>query len=97
MLIQVGEKLVEATPFNAHFLYYDNDILNGMYVDLETSYCFFSAHTEVFQELADKAMAHGITGYQFEAGQYDLNEEPHKYVVHALANMVVGTALNSLA
>lgn len=94
MWIQLGTKQFEATPENASFLLYDNDMLNGLYVDLGREYCFISAHVDIYKQLADVAMAYGITGAQYDAGEYDFDQEPHRYVLSTLSNIVVANAIS---
>lgn len=95
MLIQLGSRQFNVTSENSWFLYYDNDLLNGFYADLGQEYCFVSEHVSLYKQLAEKAMAEGISGYKFNKGQYDLNDEPHKYVVNTIGNMLVADAISA--
>jgi len=76
---------------NATIVSYPNDLMDGVYVDLDTEYFFISAHTTGYAELLERMDDEGIGYCGFEGELYQ-GEEPHCYIITALSKLVVATA-----
>lgn len=92
MLINDG---LELTPNNSLILSYPNDILDGVYVDLDDNYCFISAHTPGYADLLNGLDDECVGYVNFE--NVDNNEEPHCYVIKALGQLMLADLEDMLA
>lgn len=77
----------EANPDNANILIYPNDLMDGLFVDLDKEYCFVPKFLPGYVEVETIALGIGIQ--QIEVVHYDLTEAPHCWVVNALARCTV--------
>ena len=93
MRITIGEDEYQATPNNAYIMYYDNDILNGLYVDLDEEYLFLSAHHRFYNklEIEKRATSAGILTCQMH-GEVDMTQPPHCYVMGGLGRFIAQSA-----
>lgn len=86
---------VPIRPDNAIILTYPNDMMNGMFVDMDEQYCFIQADSDAYEDILEKAREEGIP--EAEVGdQADLTEYPHCYVIQSLARFVMDAAEESL-
>lgn len=93
LLTPSGE--IVATADNAYFLSYENDLLDGLFVDLDKQYLFLSKHVPEFPGIEAVARAEGIGDVKY-SGDIRLDESPHHHVVRTLGNYVLFTAERSL-
>jgi hypothetical protein len=81
----------EPTEFEAYSLGYDNDLLDGVLLDMPETYIFLSDHVEDAREmqalLPDDMQHFDLTGCDpyFE-------QVPHKWVLESVGRMIVRTA-----
>lgn len=96
MTIDVGDGEFQAGPENAMLLAYPNDMMDGLFVDVdEERFCFIGADSENFAELKEAAISDGIPiGNVGE--EADLTEYPHNLVIQSLGRFVVDAAEESL-
>lgn len=87
MLLAIGAEQIEANPTNASFFRYDNDMLNGLYVDIGQQYLFVSEHFPHYPRVREIGMAEGIEEVQY--GSPDLEEAPHCWIINSLGGLVV--------
>lgn len=81
----------EASPDNTMiFTYFENDMMDGFFVDLGENYMFMSAHTPGYDMIADALEQEGVTTVNFL--NYDIDEEPHRWVAESLGMLVVDEA-----
>lgn len=97
MNINYGGKSLELTPDNSIIVRYRNDILNGVYVDVdEDSYAFISEHDAgweaVEQELVNDEVGFWDEEDCIEEGAINYGEAPHLYVMNSVARLIVAEA-----
>jgi hypothetical protein len=91
MIIDTGRGDIIAGPENAMLLAYPNDMMDGLFIDLDDQYCFIQADTDGFDQLKEVVLAEGIP--IGEVGEdADFNEYPHCHVVESLGHFVVQAA-----
>lgn len=76
---------------NATIVSYPNDLLDGVYVDLDTEYFFISAHTPGYDELLARMDDENV-GYCGFEGELCQGDEPHCFIITALSKLIVATA-----
>lgn len=91
MTIDTGNGEIHAGPDNAMLLAYPNDMMDGLFIDLDDNYCFIQADTSGFDQLKEVVLAEGIPVGHVEEDA-DLDEYPHCYVVESLGRFVVQAA-----
>jgi len=94
MKIDMGHGEFDAVPENSIVLSYPNELLDGMYVDLDDRYAFLSAQTEGFDQIKEQALSEGIPFADVAEG-FDENVYPHLLVIKAVGNFVVEAAEQS--
>jgi hypothetical protein len=80
----------EANPTNSIVLCYENDMMNGLYIDMDDDYAFVSADEEFYPELALTAVHEGILVVDVES--FDAEDAPHCWVINALVRATIQTA-----
>lgn len=82
---------VSASPDNALIMLYENDLLDCVYIDLGQEYAVVSPHVyESYDELADKLEELGAS--VLSVGNFNMNEEPHCFVINSIGKMIVAEA-----
>ncbi len=95
MKISYNEVDYDVTQDNAAVLTYPNDMMNGIYIDLDDSYMFISSFSADYEALAEDAVASGV--YEIEVNDdFDPEETPHCYVINSLARFTVQAANDML-
>lgn len=89
-----GESL-ELTPDNTYIISYDNDMMDGVMIDIDDNYAFISAHTPGYDSLLDELDEAGV-GYYGVDGEVDWTEAPHSWVLQSVGRLVVRTAEDEL-
>lgn len=92
MVIRYNGESLELTPDNCIIVAYQNDILNGVYIDVsEDDYAFISAHTEGYDGVEKELFDQGV-GY-VPMGEIDnYGEAPHLFVMNSVARLIVAEA-----
>lgn len=90
MLLGVNGETVEANASNGYFFRYDNDMLNGVYVDMGQRFLFISQHYPAYEEVAAGGRQEGFE--EVHHGSPDLEEAPHAWVVGSIGKLVVCVA-----
>ena len=86
---------INLDPAKSLILMYDNDLLDSIYIDLDNSYAVISAHTEGYDELADKLESIGAS--VLSVGNFNPEAEPHCYVIKSLGRLIVQTCEELIA
>lgn len=74
-------------------LYYPNDLMNGMFIDMGDNYAFISAWQPEADEFISEAIALGAPEYELsEDSSIDLTEPPHCWVMQSLIRLVTRSA-----
>jgi len=74
-------------------LLYPNDMMNGLFIDLDDNYAFVSAWQPEADEFIAEAIGQGVEQYELgEDADIDLTAPPHCWVVASLARLVVKSA-----
>lgn len=93
MILKHGGQEYDLPPENWAILHYPNDMMDGLFVDMDDDYCFVSAHQPGAAEFIETAREGGAEDYQLgEDAQIDFTEPPHCWVVASLARLVVRSA-----
>jgi translation elongation factor P/translation initiation factor 5A len=79
------------TPHNAWLMDYENDMMDGMYIDGDENYAFVHADHDDFEEFAYKAKTIGINVLMMDE-DVDMTAFPHLHVVASLAALTVRAA-----
>lgn len=90
MIIDTGANQYEATNDNAVYMRYPNNMMNGLYVDMDDEYLFLSEHSEFFNTVITAALLQGIP--TVEVSGYHAAEPPHCYVIASLGRFVASSA-----
>ena len=91
MNMEVNGNEHEVNNKNTVILYYPNDILNGMYVNLCTNYMFVPESHDAFPDVRAAVMDEGVTEVDIPAG-FNPEVSPHKWVIEAVGRLVVEEA-----
>lgn len=89
MIINNGEEKYHAHAGNSYFATYDNDLLDGFYLDLEENYVFISKwtpHFRILEQAADEDILH------IHESDIDESEPPHLWIISSLGRTVVASA-----
>lgn len=85
-------KEIEATKTNALFLNYPNDMMSGLFVDVdEENYLYIHGDSPTFDQMAVTAINEGIHQITMPEN-VDLTAYPHNCVVGSLARFTVQAA-----
>ena len=76
-----------ANATNSLIFCYENEMMNGLYIDMDDDYAFISADEEFYPELALTAVSEGIRVIDVE--QFDEVDAPHCWILNALGRLVV--------
>lgn len=78
---------------NVAVLLYPNDMMNGLFIDLDDNYVFVSAWQTGSDEFIAEAISLGAEQYELgEDAEIDWTAPPHAWVVASLARLVVKSA-----
>lgn len=78
---------------NVALLMYPNDMMNGLFIDMDDNYAFISAHQTGSDEFIAEAVGMGAEQYELgDDAEIDLTAPPHCWVVASLARLVVKSA-----
>lgn len=92
MKLNYEGELIEANETNTFFLNYPNNMMSGLYVDVDAeNYLFIHADSEKFDEVAIPAINEGIMQITMPEN-VNLNDVPHCFVVASLGRFTVQTA-----
>lgn len=92
MKLSYEGELIEANANNSFFLNYPNDMMSGLYVDVDAeNYLFIHADSERFDEVAIPGINEGIRQITMPEN-VNLSDVPHCYVMQSLARFTVQTA-----
>lgn len=94
MKIDCGQGEFEAGPENSMLLSYPNDMLDGLFVDLDDRYAFIGALTDGFDQLKETCIAEGIPIGTVEEG-FNEDAYPHMLVIKSVGKFVVEAAEES--
>jgi hypothetical protein len=72
-------------------LYYPNDLMNGLFIDMDENYAFISAWGGNDDFIAE-AVAQGAPEYELGDVEIDFTEPPHCWVMRSLIKLVVMSA-----
>jgi hypothetical protein len=87
---------VDFTADNSYILMYANDMMDGILWEDEENYAFVSAHTEGYDQLADELETLGCEIFDMTDSEVDFEEQPHSFVLRAVAKLVVNEAETQL-
>lgn len=84
----------EINQENACILSYPNDLLDGIFVDVdENTYAFISAHSPGYQALTEQLQEVGVQWFDLsDREDVHYTEQPHSWVVESVGRMVVASA-----
>jgi len=71
---------------------YDNELLDGILIDIDDSYAFISAHSTGFDEVADQLETEGVECFDMQGCEIDYNQPPHNWVIHSIGKLIVREA-----
>lgn len=78
---------------NVALLMYPNDMMNGLFIDLDANYSFVSAWQTGSDEFIAEAISLGAEQYELgEDTEIDLTTPPHCWVVQSLSRLVIKSA-----
>lgn len=90
MIINNGDEKYHAHEGNSYFASYDNDLMDGFFIDLEENYLFISKHTPHYRLVEQPARDEGMLS--IHDSDIDLTEKPHLWIVSALGRTIVASA-----
>lgn len=91
MIIDNGKNQYQATAENAvYYRFPKNDILNGLYLDLDEDYLFISQHSEFFNRIITAALLEGIPNKPVH--EFNPDEAPYIYMISHLGRFVATSA-----
>lgn len=74
-------------------LHYPNDMMDGLFLDMDENYAFISAWQPGSDEFIAEALGQGAQEYELgDDADIDLTAPPHCWVVASLARLVVKSA-----
>lgn len=73
-------------------LLYPNDMMNGLFIDLDDNYAFISAWQEGADEFIAEAIGEGVEQYELGGSEIDLTTPPHCWVMQSLVKLVIRSA-----
>lgn len=91
MNLEVNGQQYPVNGKNTVILYYPNDILNGLYVNLCTNYMFIPAEHDMFADVRAAAIEDGVQEVEIPPN-YNPENSPHKWVIEAVGKLVVEEA-----
>jgi hypothetical protein len=91
VVFKLGGQSYEADVENCAVLHYDNDILDGLYIDLDETYAFVTLHEESHVYPILQAGEMGVVDY-FQEGEIDYTQPPHCYVVASVGRIIAASA-----
>ena len=93
MKLRYNGEVIEANAENTVILHYPNDIMNGLYVDMDDTYCFVHADAPGYYEAIHEAIAEGVAVMAFneEEATLGLSDVPTCYVVSSLQRFLLAT------
>lgn len=94
MTIDSGQGEFYAGPENSMLLVYPNDMMDGLFVDLDENYCFIQADTDGFDQLKEQCLSEGIPIGEV-GDDADLDKHPHNLVIESLGRFVLDAAEES--
>ncbi len=74
MLFRIAGKNYESD--HCAIMHYTNDILDGLYIDMEDDYAFITQHEPGHHVALIKASDNGVEHF-FQSGEIDYDEPPH--------------------
>ena len=81
----------EPTEFEAYSLGYDNDLLDGVLLDMPQTYVYLSDHVEAHRDMqAD--LPDDIEHFNFSGCEIDWEEEPFCHIAKAVGRLIVQSA-----
>lgn len=93
MKIQVNGQEQDVPQENMAVVQYQNDLLNGLYIDMDDNYAFISAHCGDGNRAVIKDMrSGGVQTFDLTEHDVDLSEPPHLWIVNSMARIVVESA-----
>lgn len=92
MKLKYDGEIIEATPNNAFFFNYPNDMMSGLFVDVdEENYLYIHGDSPSYDKMAMTAINEGIHQITMP-DEVDMTEYPHNCVVGSLARFTVQAA-----
>lgn len=77
---------------NTAIIMYRNDLLDGIFVDVDKdNYAFVSAHSEGYDDLADRLEEAGVPIFDFTEQEVDLSQPPHSWIVDAIGRLIISS------
>lgn len=95
MRINYGDESVELNQENCYVVSYDNDMLDGVLIDLDDNFAFISAHTSGYDGVLEELDELGV-GYYAVEGEPDFEQAPHSWVLKSVANLIVKDAEDTI-
>ncbi|MCA9312767.1 hypothetical protein KDA08_00390 [Candidatus Saccharibacteria bacterium] len=81
----------EPTEFEAYSLGYDNDLLDGVLLDMPQTYVYLSDHVEDAREM-QALLPDDMQHFDLTGSDPDFEQVPHKWVLRSVERMIVKTA-----
>lgn len=92
MRVRYNGEEVDAIP---HGLSYANELLDGVFLDMDDDYAFLSANVPEHRELIEQ-IDEEYEHYDLTDCDVDYKDIPHKWVVQSVANIVIKSAIGML-
>jgi hypothetical protein len=90
MNINVNGNSFDMNKENTFVMEFENDLLDGIYIDMDEEYVFVSKHTEVYEMLVPCCLKEDV--FLIQSGEVDLDEPPYLWVVSALGRTIAEAA-----
>lgn len=93
MLIELDGEMKNVPASDMAVLQYPNDLLNGLYVDIDDSYLFFSAYVPEHLELIERVI-HEEEVEVFDLSNQDIiyGDPPHRWCMAGLSRILIREA-----
>lgn len=89
MKLQISTGEIDTRECDTFFVnYMGNDLMNGIYVDMEERYIFISAHQPQFEQMAPTLSLEGTPVVNY-TGEVDYESEPHNYILASMGRIIV--------
>jgi hypothetical protein len=86
-----GDHSFEMNDKNTYFFYYDNDLLDGIYHDIDDqNFAFISKYSSAHYRIQDELAEEGAKSLDF--GTPDYNQIPHCWIIAALGRYIAEQA-----
>lgn len=88
MEVNLGD--FDISPENTYILKYPNDLMDGIFIDLDDAYAFISRWTKDYKKAKKVVKGLGIQTFDMtEVAEINLTDPPHLWVVSSLGRIIV--------